>query len=156
MTLKCILLIFSYAWNIFFAKAQAHYHMKGANYEGVVFDSKHSYPFLTKKERFIPSAIEISNLEKKLTKDIINLISDYRGHVYTKCRIEKKLLEYKRQYFGYIDKGKKIIFTSFINSTPAGWKKNVVFVEGGGCNYFQLKYGVNSEKFYDLNINSSE
>jgi len=137
-------------------QAQATLLIKNKNYEGVTFNEKSSYPFFSKKKRFIPDLKEIVTMEEKLRLSIKKLVSLYKGYVSAECKIVKHLSIYKRQYFGYFENGEKIIFTSFIFTKSNDWKRNIVFAEGGGCNFFKLKYASNKKTFYDLSINTPE
>ena len=153
-----ILLIIGLLLVAFGSNAQMPRYIKSDKYEGVIFARNPDLPKLSKKP-FMPSNSEIANMENKISGTINNLMSLYKKqHEFFKdqCDIVNNLHKYKRHYFGYLDKGNKIITVFFFRNAPKNWKEGVFFVEGGGCAYFYISYSIGSDTLFDFSINSSE
>ena len=108
-------------------------------------------------KRFTPTRKEVENAEaalaiqlKELNKPLVN---QYKSPV-----IHKKLSKYKRQYFGYINEsGKRILFiNSFWNKKEFGyWLASKIDVLDGGSYYWNIKFDIDTQKFFNLYINGS-
>jgi hypothetical protein len=128
-------------------------HQKG--YEGVIFacDS----PAVAKDSCWVPTDKEIRKMEKGL-ENAINI-----GHQNFSFLIPKKgqtptpnttplvlpLVQYKRQYFGIYENGRKVIFVNLFCGEKSYWKQNKVTVADGGSCYIQIKYDVLTGKYFD-------
>lgn len=66
-----------------------------------------------------------------------------------------KLAEYKRQYAGIVENGRRKIFANFFcnGAKITDWKTRPVAAEDGGDCFFQIKYDVDAGTFSDLYIN---
>jgi hypothetical protein len=61
---------------------------------------------------------------------------------------------YKRQYFGLIRDGKRLVYASFFCSVPGDeWRSQALFVMDGGDCFFQLTYDVERGVYGDLMVN---
>lgn len=68
--------------------------------------------------------------------------------------IWQRLDEYNRQYVGITLGGKNIVYANFFcDSFETEWRKEFVFVLDGGDCFFQFKYDVNTDDFFDLQVN---
>lgn len=66
----------------------------------------------------------------------------------------EKLDNYNRQYIGIILDGKRIVYANFFcDSTGRDWRKEFIFVLDGGDCFFQFKFDMNSNEFFDLQVN---
>ncbi len=66
----------------------------------------------------------------------------------------RKLGDYKRQYVGVIEDGRKVIYANFFCSAlRIDWKTKPIAVEDGGDCYFQIKYEIETKRYRDLQIN---
>jgi len=67
--------------------------------------------------------------------------------------ILQRLPEYKRQYFGLVESGRREIYANFFcMASVADWKRNFVMVLDGGDCFFHVKYDVNTDAFFDLYV----
>lgn len=140
MTSKFIFLTVIFLFYGLYVNAQTSIYIKKDNYEGVIFNSKYWYPLFKNKQRFMPSYIEIKELEIQLNAKINELYRKYRNkyHPEPGCQLVNQLRLYKRQYFGYIDNHKKIIFVSFFKTNSSVWKEKVIITMGEAVIIFSL------------------
>ncbi|EFM08792.1 hypothetical protein PaecuDRAFT_4257 [Paenibacillus curdlanolyticus YK9] len=61
--------------------------------------------------------------------------------------------EYKRQYVGIIESGKKVVYCNLIRGSAGDWKNELVVMFDGGPNYFSIHFNVQKERYFDLMIN---
>lgn len=71
----------------------------------------------------------------------------------TKAPIVERLAQYKTQYWGESENGKRVIFVNAMCSALPDWQTRRVFVADGGDCYFTVKYDVDAETFFDLLVN---
>jgi hypothetical protein len=65
----------------------------------------------------------------------------------------RDLSAYRRQYIGILVHGQRVIFANFFcNAYHTDWQHKIVFVLDGGSCYFEVKYDVQTDAFYDLSI----
>lgn len=76
---------------------------------------------------------------------------------YIDC-FKHNLKKYKRQYFGYINKNNE--HTLFINCFWGDeifhkneWLKNRIMVLDGGSYYWNVKYNIEKDELFDLDVN---
>lgn len=68
--------------------------------------------------------------------------------------IWERLSEYKGQYFGILENGKRVVYANYFCSAPLdSWMEEVLLVLDGGDCYFQIKFEVDTNRFYDLQVN---
>lgn len=66
----------------------------------------------------------------------------------------ERLNQYNRQYLGIILEDRKLIYANFFcRSFETDWRKEFVFVLDGGSCFFQFQYDVNTNEFFDLQVN---
>lgn len=141
-------------------------HVKGGDFEGVIFSENFVFPFLANQagdRRFTPSNAEIEIAEGILNQNIKSINASKlnqgqgRGPV-----IHESLDKFVRQYFGYYSSlGEKIVFISCllkenyrtISNQEPNWLKGAVLVLNGGSNYWQVQANLNSSKLFGLKIN---
>jgi hypothetical protein len=159
MKKKHVILIIGLLLVAFGSNAQKPRYIKSDKYEGVIF-AKYCWPTSKiAKNPYIPTEIEIAIMEKKISESISTLLSDFtkkQSEVFRgPCNIVKNLPKYKRQYYGYRDKGERIIFVHFYLIVSKKWKERMYPTEMGGCNEFELKYSINKGKLYDFSTDLS-
>ena len=145
-----------------------HYQTK--NFDCAIFPSNYSTihpPDKLSKRYFTPSRQEIDSAENALVMQLDKQDSHYSKHDLP--LICKKLNEFRRQYFGYIDStGHKILF---INSFWAPqekrkksrdsassnhlkiWLQKKISVDDGGASYWNIKFDTASKILFALKIN---
>ncbi len=65
----------------------------------------------------------------------------------------QRLPEYKRQYFGLVENGRREIYASFFCETLGkDWKRDFVSVLDGGDCFFNVRYDANTDTFFDLDV----
>lgn len=138
--------------------------IKGIKFEGYIFPKSNIIdadwmPLHEVKERYTPTAEDITTAEEILTKQLkgtnTQLVNQRKG-----CPvIHENLKKYKRQYFGYINNsGEKIIWINLVwgnkeNSSDLDKKVRVVL---DGCSYYwNIKVNLNEGKLFDLIVNGS-
>ncbi len=66
----------------------------------------------------------------------------------------ERLDEYNRQYVGLVLDEKRIVYANFFcDSFETDWRTEFVFVLDGGDCFFRFKYDVDSDTFFDLQVN---
>jgi len=129
-------------------------HYKTSTFDVAIFPE--SYVDLISGKRFTPTRQDVDKAEvilladlKKINKHLINQSSTPIIH--------KNLLNYKRQYFGYVDKnGDRILLISSFWSSDNNyfdWLKTRVYVLDGGSYYWSIKLNLNKNKLFDLAVN---
>ncbi len=106
-------------------------------------------------ERFTPTKQDIDKAEVALNRDLKTLNRQNLNQTSTPV-IHKKLRKYKRQYFGYIDKnGERILLINCFwdKESERNWLNNRVVVLDGGSYYWNVKYNIDKDKLFDLQIN---
>jgi hypothetical protein len=65
----------------------------------------------------------------------------------------QRLPEYKRQYFGLVESGRREIYANFFCDTLGkDWNRDFVSVLDGGDCFFSVKYDVNTDAFFGLRV----
>jgi hypothetical protein len=110
--------------------------------------------------RFLPTAEMIKRFELRLVDEIGSLnmtIQQGRG-----CpNIKKNLKRYVRQYFGYLSStNDSILFVSFLwpkknEFDPKKIDREFIQVFGGCSRYWNIKYNVDEDIFFDLQFNTN-
>ena len=102
-----------------------------------------------RKDFWTPVKEDVRKLEEKIEFHL-RKVSDKRSPA-----LWSKLAEYKRQYAGIVEGGRRKIYANFFcNSAKiTDWKTRPVAVEDGGDCFFQIKYDVDAATFSDLYIN---
>jgi hypothetical protein len=66
--------------------------------------------------------------------------------------LDRRLSEYRRQYYGITQKGKRLISVFFFCKPLAGWSERLVeFLDGGSC-FFDMKYDPSIDKYLYLYV----
>ena len=157
-TLKILTLILLTAMNILgqadttFKKAD---HYKSNKFDVAIFPA--NYVDLIPGERFTPTRQEIEKAEIALNNNLRVLNKQLVNQSSTPI-IHKNLQKYKRQYFGYIDKnGNRILlincFWSKDKDDTNGWLTGRVQVLDGGSYYWNVKFNLDKNELFDLDVN---
>jgi len=130
--------------------------LKTDEYEIAIFP-ENSKEIFSGGKRFTPSKEEISAAEKALKSQLKELNSDKLNQSDTPV-IDKNLKKYRRQYFGYTnDKGEKILFINCFwrkeKDESSLWLKEQIRVMDGGSNYWNIKFNVEKNVLFDLEVN---
>jgi hypothetical protein len=110
--------------------------------------------------------IDLEHIEKLLIKCINNynpeqekrfqeMNSKFDDYELDKNNFIIDLKKYKRQYIAVINsRGEKEVWINcFCDTSPKGWKNNLIIVEDGGNCYFNLKINLTTDEYYDLMVN---
>jgi len=144
------------------------------NFQGAIFPKTYTntaYLWLEDKYRFTPTIEEVQEFEKDL-RSKLKLINKVRWNQKNSCPvIHRKLKKYIRQYLGFIDdSGKKYLLVnflweenSFLQETEqdeyynelGDWKKHWQVWFDGCSHYWNVKYYLESDTLFDLQINGS-
>lgn len=130
-------------------------HYKSSKFDVAIFPA--SYKDLIPEQRFTPTRQEIVTAESALSTDLKILNKDLINQSSTPI-IHKKLTNYKRQYFGYIDKnGDRILFINCFWTSDKdfddNWLKYRIEVLDGGSYYWNVKFNLDKKELFDLAIN---
>jgi len=138
--------------------------IKGTNFKGVIFPSNFDIlkgfadnPYLG---HFTPTDEMVNNLERQLKSEIKKLNSNAPNQGKgLGPKIHKHLTKYFRQYIGLIDeKGTKYILINFVWATSgflvtADPSTKWISVYDGGSHYWNIKYNISTQTFYDGQVN---
>jgi hypothetical protein len=102
---------------------------------------------------WLPSQAQVEDLEARLPL-FLELMN-----VPPTRKLRDSLSTYRRQYLGFVENGRHIIFVNFFcphySLGPADrWKQELIFVADGGLCYFQVCYDPESKLFFRLVWNS--
>ena len=128
--------------------------IQAGEFEGIIFPSERAEqmglaPFFgsTLEGYWTPGEADIMELEGGLESYLQQEAS--RDHP----DLWQRLPEYKRQYFGLLESGRREIYANFFRDTLGkDWKRDFVSVLDGGDCFFSVKYDVNTDAFFDLYV----
>lgn len=143
--------------------------IKRGKIESVIF-SKEADCFLCNfpGSGFTPTVEEINEAEKILKKDIKSASKPMYNQEDGYPIIHNNLNNYRRQYYGYINKdGEKILYVNFLwakytfierlkgyhKDEGENWKSEREIVLDGGSNYWQIEINLTQKKLSNLNTN---
>ena len=135
--------------------------VSGKKYKGAIFSAEYVMPpwtFEVKEKRFTPTAEEIDGIEAKIRREIKALNSERinQGKGFGPI-IHKNLGKYVRQYLGMInEKGERVILINCLwykSSFVDGWEVEWINVLDGGSHYWQVKYNIDLDLFYEFGAN---
>ncbi len=126
----------------------------GFELPGVIFSKEQTEGVgfaLQGRTGWVPTISQIEELEKELPRFLASSNHPDAGN------IVGQLSHYRRQYLGYKDNGRSLIYVNaFCDSgrtRDESWRTTFVFVQDGGKCYFQATYDVESKRFIALTIN---
>ena len=143
-----------------------------SKFQGAIFPKTYkntTYNWLDEEKRFTPTSEEIKIFETILQKNI-KKINKKRWNQTGSCPvIHKNLKKYNRQYLGFIDdSGKKYLLINFLwyknhqekiedeyYNELGDWKKNWQIWYDGCSTFWNVKYYLDSDTLFDLQINGS-
>jgi len=67
--------------------------------------------------------------------------------------LHSKLDQFKRQYLGKVQRGRRILYVIFACQTAPDWEDTVRITKDGGSCYFQIKYDPAKRTYSEPNIN---
>ena len=155
-----------------FLIAQTNEIFEEKNVKGVIFSKDYinkAHNWLDNSYRFTPTREEIKAFEKNLKLDL-KRINTNRWNQKGSCPIiHKNLKKYVRQYLGFIDdSGKKYLLINFLwqdnveenendefYNELGDWKKHWQVWFDGCSHFWNVKYYIDSELIFDLQINGS-
>ena len=134
-------------------------HIESKKYNIAIFPAESKELFYG-NNRFTPNLTEINAAENALTNQLVKLNAD-RQNQYVTPVIDKHLANYKRQYFGYIDKnGNKILFINCFwkrkKEEDEIWLKERIRVLDGGSYYWNVKYNLKTDELNLSNLYHDE
>jgi hypothetical protein len=115
-----------------------------------------SFELFDGPNRFTPSKQDVEYAEDALLNQLPALNFD-QFNQYDTPIIDKNLSKYKRQYFGYYDKKRnRILFINCIwekelKNFP--WLNERVMTVDGGSYFWNVKYNINTNELFDLDVN---
>jgi|JI6StandDraft_1071083.scaffolds.fasta_scaffold451940_1 hypothetical protein len=131
-------------------------HYKTRKFNVAIFPET-SFDLISGK-RFTPSRVEIDKAENTLKQKLKKLNSNLTNQSSTPI-IHRKLRKYKRQYFGYYENNSKILLINFFwekrnqRDNNEQWLKERIQVNDGGSYYWEIKYNIDTDEFFALEIN---
>jgi hypothetical protein len=138
--------------------------VKGKNYKGYLFPIKHNafIGIQNQSHRFSPDKQVIESFESILSQRIVEL-TKYVPDQGERCpKIQKRLQKYIRQYFGFVTTdNERILYVNFVWSK----KDKIIFKKidreyvdvSGGCSfYWNIKYNLDKDQFFDLRVNTKD
>ncbi|HSY77000.1 MAG TPA: hypothetical protein VK890_09100 [Bacteroidia bacterium] len=131
------------------------WHYKTDNYDCAIFPLAYMADNVTGKH-FTPGFSDIDKAEHALLEQLL-LQRDTTKRL---PDIYRHIKKYKRQYFGYTGKdGHKLLLINLFwddDKYIKNWLKQMIMVQGGGSSYWSIKYDLDANKLYDLQINTDE
>lgn len=97
-----------------------------------------------------PDAELIAALETRLPAYLAQNQNKFHA---SKPPIVERLTQYKLQYWGESEHGKRVVRVNAFCAPLEGWKTRRVLVMDGGDCFFNVKYGVDAGTFFDLSVN---
>jgi len=132
----------------------AAWHYKTDNYDCAIFPMAYTTDIVQTNKRFTPGFPDIDKAEHALAEQLLQ----QRDTTKRLPDIYRHLKKYKRQYFGYTSKdGHKVLYMNLFwddQTYVKNWLKQMIMVQGGGASYWSVKYDLDANKLYDLQINT--
>ncbi|HTA82262.1 MAG TPA: hypothetical protein VK783_05000 [Bacteroidia bacterium] len=130
------------------------WHYSTKDYDCAIFPKANTD--LTTGNRFTPGFPDIDKAEHALVEQLLI----QRDTTKRLADINRHLKKYKRQYFGYTGKdGHKVLYINLFWDDKAyikNWLKQMIMVQGGSTSYWNIKYDLDTNKLFDLQINAEE
>ena len=156
-----LLITISFSPNAFSQEAQ---YINGKKYKGYSFPENHNafVGILNQSSKFFPDENVIEHFESELSNRIVDLTKDLPDQGERCPNIRRKLRKYIRQYFGFVTmNNERVLYVNFV------WTKKEDFILRqldseflnfyGGCSfYWNLKYNLDTNEFYDLRVNTKD
>jgi len=144
-----------------FYKNEKNYEILYENqYTGVIIPEKDAKEFTKWEVRFwTPDKFIVDKAESIVPKFLTKIIHSEKANDYSKrdaSEILNILKSYKRQYVGYMEKGKKYLWIHFINGIPAfngEWKNHPVHIFDGGIVSWRVVYDIEKNEIIDYDVN---
>jgi len=131
------------------------WHYSTKDYECAIFPKANS-DFTLAGKRFTPGFPDIDKAEHALLEQLL-LQHDSTKRI---ADINRHLKKYKRQYFGYTNAdGHKILYINLFwddKTYVKDWLKQLIMVQGGSSSYWNIKYDLDTNKLFDMQINADE
>jgi hypothetical protein len=127
--------------------------IKTATYEGVIIAAEQADEFLyslTGRQAmttWTPTPADIAGLETAIGPYLQDAAQERSPTLW------QKITTYQRQYIGFVDKERRLIYVNFFCTPFADWQTTPVLVLDGGDCFFQVIYDPASGDFSDLLIN---
>uniref|UniRef100_UPI00404AEBC9 hypothetical protein n=1 Tax=Flavobacterium sp. TaxID=239 RepID=UPI00404AEBC9 len=154
--------------------AQANEIIQNKKFQAIIFSKTYKSPyhtFLNENSRFTPSIKDIEPFELNLKKKV-KLINKKQWNQEGSCPIiHKNLCKYNRQYLGFTNEnGRKYLLINFIWKDSheneemmdsaffdefSNWKKHWQVIFDGCSYYWNVKYYLDTDELFDLQINGS-
>ncbi len=131
-------------------------HYKTKKFDVAIFPAS-SRELFDGPDRFTPSKQDVEYGEDALINQLPALNLERHNQFETPV-IDKNLSKYKRQYFGYYDNNRNRIL--FINcfwkrdkEENLLWLNERIMVLDGGSYFWSVKYNLNTNELFDLDVN---
>ncbi|MCS4436042.1 hypothetical protein [Aquiflexum gelatinilyticum] len=104
--------------------------------------------------RFIPDKEDIIQIEKLLKTKIAKINKEHPNQFNNSEYLENNLLNYNRQYFGYIDEnGEKVIYINLFKESVECDMDTELMVLDGCSNYWRISFVLDTQEFRDFSVN---
>lgn len=136
--------------------SSSNLYLETEEFTGVIFVEKDKVDSSQNSKRFTPTVEDIFKAENTLKQCLKkNKPSNFSLDI-TSDRIFP-ISTYYRQYFGYYDRGQKVIFLNcFIKKAVTNdnsWKKMELAIRDGGKGYFSILINITTEKCTYFSVN---
>lgn len=138
-------------------KPQNSVSYKTTSYNTAVFNAAYSKNYYD--STFTPSEDQIDKAEKALSRDLRKLNKDLE-HQNPRSPIDRILMKYNRQYFGYINEDNhKILYINALHRDNDStyidqfFHKKITKIYGG-ISFWNVSYNITENYLFDFNINS--
>jgi len=130
--------------------------VRGEGYEGVILDSQDAEGDDPGGQTWLPTAADVAKAEQLVREQLPGLTASPEYQQGVVRDITDHLSEYRRQYVGRpVEGGRRVLWINFFRSAGfPEWTTGVVFVRGGGHDYFNLTVDLDDRRCGELQINS--
>ncbi len=129
-------------------------YVNGSQFEGVIFQcGDPSMP--SDKPCWTPNVYQVRQMENHLGAFLLaqhNRIKN-SNPLWKAWDSSKNFSEYKRQYWGLYEKGRKVIYVSLFCLAEKDWKEKVHRAHGGGTCFLEIKYDPGTGEYFDYGEN---
>jgi chorismate mutase len=130
--------------------------VQGEGYEGVIVppasaaELANAYVGGQVQERWFPTEAEVAALEQNLPSYLQTLAD---ASVEVSEDFVARLSEYKRQYSGFIQNGRRLILVNATCTDDLNWRTEPVIVDDGGDCFFRVTYDPTTGAFEQFEVN---
>lgn len=139
------------------AYSQEVVYIKKQKFEGYIYPKDFPiWGFPPENNRYTPQKQDIEQAENIIQDNIRFICTELMHKRYGYCRT-KKLRKYIRQYVGYVTEDKQIIIKIFFSKKGTfnnhTFKDDIILVQDGGSDYWQISVNLTIRTLFDLFVN---